>query len=94
VVRNDTASAEEYVAPDQFREERSARFPADTVANEQSESPDGSERSNQTRIAPPAVLRRSERTRCLSSSDDEVGGSYGAIRAERAKASGAIQRSN
>jgi hypothetical protein len=44
-----------------------------------------SERSNQNRIAPPAVLSRSEQTRFLSASDDEVGGLHGAIRAERAQ---------
>jgi hypothetical protein len=37
------------------------------------------------------VLRRSEQTRFLSASDDEVGGLHGAIRAERAQASGAIK---
>jgi hypothetical protein len=44
-----------------------------------------SERSNQTRIAPRAVLRRRERTCFSFPSDDEVGALQGAIRAERAQ---------
>ena len=44
-----------------------------------------SERSNQTRIAPRAVLRRREGTCFLFPSDDEVGALKGAIRAERAQ---------
>jgi len=40
---------------------------------------------------PLAVLRRSERTRFSSASEDEVGEREGAIRAERALASGAIK---
>jgi hypothetical protein len=43
----------------------------------------GSERSNQTRIAPRAVLRRREGTCFLFLSDDEGGALQGAIRAER-----------
>ena len=45
----------------------------------------GSEGSNQTRIAPRAVLRRREGTCFLFPSDDEVGALQGAIRAERAQ---------
>jgi hypothetical protein len=44
---------------------------------------EGSERSNQTRIAPRVVLRRREGTCFLFPSDDEVGALQGAIRAER-----------
>ena len=40
--------------------------------------------ADESRIAPPAVLRRSEGTRFSSRSDDEVGGLQSAIRAERA----------
>jgi hypothetical protein len=47
------------------------------------------EQSNSDRAS--AVLRRSEWTRFSSASDDEVGGLHGAIRAERAEASGAIK---
>jgi len=46
------------------------------------------DRSNQTRIAPRAVLR-SEGTCVSSPSADEVGALQGAIRAERAPADGA-----
>jgi hypothetical protein len=46
---------------------------------------EGSERGNQTRIAPRAVLRRREGTRFLFPSDNEVGALQGAIRAERAQ---------